>query len=185
MRPGLIVGPGDRSDRFTYWPVRIDRGGEVLAPGEPGDPVQFVDARDLTAWMIQLLEARVAGVYNATGPQAPMSMAEMLYGIRAVTSTPVQFTWVPYSYLEGRNVQPWSDMPVWIPPTDEMKGFSRFDCSRAIAAGLRFRPLAETARDTLDWFKTLPAERQSELKAGLSPEREREVLEAWRNRGDS
>ena len=185
VRPGLIVGPGDRSDRFTYWPVRVDRGGEVLAPGDLTDPVQFVDARDLTAWMIHLLENKMVGVYNATGPEGPLSMAEMLYGIRAVTSTPVRFTWVPNSFLEPLKVQPWSDMPVWIPPTEEMKGFSRFDCSRALSAGLRFRPLAETASDTLNWFRTLPAERRSQLKAGLSPEREREVLEAWHNQAKS
>jgi len=185
VRPGLIVGPGDRSDRFTYWPVRVDRGGEVLAPGEPTDPVQIVDSRDLTEWMIHLIENRSAGVFNATGPEAPMSMAEMIYGIRAVTSARVGFTWIPNTFLEAHQVQPWSDMPVWVPYTDEMKGFSTINCSRAISAGLRFRPLAETARDTLEWFKSLPAERQSQLKAGLSPEREREVLEAWRNRAKS
>ena len=182
IRPGLIVGPRDRSDRFTYWPVRIDRGGEVMAPGSPTDPVQIIDVRDLAGWMIDMLEQRGTGVYNATGPKAPLSMSEMLYGIRAVTSAEVSFTWVPADFLEKQKVRPWSDMPVWVPSTPETAGFSRFDCNRAFAAGLSFRPLAVTARDTLDWFLTLPRERREQLRAGISPEREREVLQAWKTR---
>jgi 2'-hydroxyisoflavone reductase len=183
VRPGLIVGPGDRSDRFTYWPVRIDRGGEVLAPGDPTDPVQIVDVRDLGAWMVRLLEARVYGVYHATGPRAALSIAEMLYGIRAVTTADVSFTWVPADFLAEQKVRPWADMPVWVPPREGMQGFARVDCAKAIAAGLTFRPLAETARDTIDWFKTEPDEHRSRMRAGLAPGREAEVLTAWRSRG--
>ena len=182
VRPGLIVGPGDRSDRFTYWPARIDRGGEVLAPGNPEDPVQIVDVRDLAGWMVDLLERRATGVYNATGPKAPLSMAEMLYGIRAVTTAEVSFTWVSPEFLDEHKVRAWSDMPVWVPSTPETAGFSRFDCSRAFAAGLTFRPLADTARDTLEWFRALPRERREKLRAGLTAEREREVLQAWHAR---
>ncbi len=182
IRPGLIVGPGDPSDRFTYWPVRVDAGGEVLAPGEPADPVQLIDARDLGEWMIRMVEQQAAGTFNATGPVSRLSMAEMLYGIRAVTSAPVSFTWVPAEFLEEQQVQPWSHMPVWVPPRNGMEGFSTVNCSRAIARGLSFRPLAETARDTLEWFKGLPEERRSGLKAGLSREREAEVLARWHAR---
>ncbi len=186
VRPGLIVGPGDRSDRFTYWPVRIDRGGEVLAPGDPGDPTQIVDARDLTGWMIRMVEQGETGTYNATGPIRPLAMAEMLYGIRAVTSADVWFTWVGADFLAEHEVRAWADMPTWIPPRDGAEGFSRVDCAKAIGKGLTFRPLAETAKDTLDWFKTLPEERQTNLRAGIEPDREAEVLAAWRARhGDS
>lgn len=179
VRPGLIVGPGDRSDRFTYWPVRIDRGGEILAPGSPDDPVQIIDARDLAEWMVRMVEARATGVYNATGPKHPMMMAEMLYGIRAVTAGDCRFTWVSADFLAKHKVEAWSDMPTWVPPTDGMEGFSRVDCSRALAKGLRFRPLADTARDTLTWFKELPAERQAQLRSGIDPARETQVLAAW------
>lgn len=179
VRPGLIVGPGDRSDRFTYWPVRVDRGGEILAPGSPEDPVQIIDARDLAEWMIRMVEERASGVYNATGPIRPMLMAEMLYGIRAVTAGDCSFTWVNADFLAQHKVEAWSDMPTWVPPTDGMEGFSRVDCSRALAKGLRFRPLADTARETLEWFKELPAERQAKLRSGIDPEREAQVLAAW------
>ena len=182
IRPGLIVGPWDNSDRFTYWPIRIDRGGEVLAPGDGTDPVQIVDVRDLGGWMIRMAEEGHTGVYNATGPEAPMSMAEMLYGIRAATSTKVSFTWVDADFLAEHNVRPWGHMTAWVPARDGMEGFSRVNCSHAIADGLTFRPLAETARDTITWFKTLPEERQSQPRAGLPAEREAEVLAAWHAR---
>ncbi len=182
VRPGLIVGPEDRSDRFTYWPVRIDRGGEVLAPGDPNDPTQIIDARDLTGWMIRMLEQGEMGVYNATGPIRPLAMAEMLYGIRAVTSADVRFTWADADFLDEHEVSAWADMPTWIPPSDGAEGFSRVNCAKAIGKGLTFRPLAETARDTLDWFKTLPEERQANLRAGIKPDREVEVLAAWHAR---
>ena len=182
VRPGLIVGPMDNTDRFTYWPIRIDRGGEVMAPGNPTHHVQIIDVRDLASWMVRMGEDNTSGVYNATGPASPMSMAEMLYGIRAATSANVSFTWVNADFLEQHEVRPWSHMPTWIPPREGMQGFSRVNCSKAIAAGLTFRPLAETASDTITWFKTLPAERQSEMGAGLSAEREAEVLAAWQAR---
>jgi 2'-hydroxyisoflavone reductase len=185
VRPGLIVGPMDPSDRFTYWPVRIDRGGEVMAPGDPSDPVQFIDVRDLSEWYVKLVEDGAAGVYNATGPGSPLSIAEMLYGIRAVTTTDVSFTWVDTEFLTRHEVAPWAEMTVWIPPVDEYAGFSRVDCSRAIGAGLAFRPLAVTAADTLEWWKTLPEERRSKLRAGLAAEKEAKVLAAWRVRDEA
>ena len=182
IRPGLIVGPGDQTDRFTYWPVRIDRGGEVLAPGDPKDPVQFIDARDLAEWTIRMVENGETGNYNATGPAAELGVGEMLAGIKAALGSNASFTWADTDFLEAQKVAPWSDMPVWVPPRGEEGGLSRTSIKRALGEGLTFRPLPETARDTLAWFKTLPAERQAKLKAGLTAEREKEVIDAWHKR---
>jgi len=182
IRPTLIVGPGDESDRFTYWPVRLDRGGDVLAPGDGTDPVQYIDARDLAEWTVRMVEARTLGVFNAAGPRTPETMAEMLYGIRGATTAGARLHWVPTTFLEEQKVQAWSDMPVWIPSGPETAGASRRSIARAVAAGLTFRPLAQTTMDTLAWFRTLPADRQANLKAGLKPEREAEVLAAWQKR---
>lgn len=180
VRPGLIVGPNDPTDRFTYWPVRLARGGDVLAPGDGNDPVQVIDARDLAEWMIRMVESRTFGTFNAAGPDYRMSMAAMLYGIRATRSVSANLTWVPAKFLRGQKVAPWSDMPTWLPGQGETAGFGSRDISRALAAGLTFRPLSTTATDTLDWFKSLPVERQGNLGAGLKAERETEVLKAWR-----
>ena len=186
IRPGLIVGPLDQSDRFTYWPYRIAKGGEVLAPGNPTDAVQFIDARDLAEWTVRVAENRVFGTFNATGPSKPLTMAEMLYGIKAVTTAGAQFTWVPADFLEAQKVGPWRDMPVWIPPDADSKGFAQRDISKAIAAGLTFRPLAVTAKDTLDWNATRSAPALAALAkgeiSGISPEREAEVLSAWKSK---
>jgi 2'-hydroxyisoflavone reductase len=177
IRPGLIVGPRDETDRFTYWPVRIDRGGEVLAPGDPDDPVQFIDARDLAEWTIRMAENREAGMYNATGPAKPLGIGGMLDGIKEALKSRATFTFVPNDFLKQQKVAAWSDMPVWA--GDEL-GLSRTKIDRALGKGLTFRPLAETARDTLAWFKSRPQDRQSKLRAGLTPERETEVLATWK-----
>ena len=182
VRPPVIVGPGDASDRFTYWVDRVHRGGEVLAPGAPADPTQFIDVRDLTQWMVRCLENGVTGVYNATGPRAPLSTAEMLYGIRAVTTSDVRFTWVDADFLAAHGVRPFSHMPLWQPPVGRTAGFFRMNAERAQAEGLSYRPLAETAADTLAWWLTEPQERRTGLRVGVSNEREREVLRAWHAR---
>ena len=179
IRPGLIVGPGDESDRFTYWPVRLDRGGPVLAPGAPSDPVQFIDARDLAEWTVRMAEGRQTGIYNATGPAQPFSMGGMLDGIQSAIGSTGQLIWVNSDFLTQQGVSPWSDMPVWVPPTGEMAGFTSQSIRHALDQGLTFRPLTDTARDTYAWFKRQPAARQASLHAGLKPERESAVLAAW------
>ena len=184
IRPCLIVGPLDRTDRFTYWPARIDKGGEVLAPDKPEDPCQFIDSRDLAEWTIRMAEMRELGTFNAIGPAKPMTIAEMLYGVKAVTTAGAQFTWVPWEFLQQQKVRPWRDMTVWQPPYGRTAGYQRRDASKAIAKGLTFRPVAVTAKDTLDWHKTRPeAEQIATLNGeinGLSMAREAEVLAAWK-----
>lgn len=183
IRPGLIVGPLDRSDRFTYWPARIDRGGEVMAPGRPTDPVQFIDSRDLAEFMIRMAEDRAFGTFNVTGPAAPLTVAEMLGGIKAVTAAGAHFTYVPADFLRANGLQGWRHMPVWINPEGATAGFTRRGISRALAKGLTFRPLAVTAKDTLDWNKTRPEVEQKTLAdgavAGIPASKEAEVLAAW------
>jgi 2'-hydroxyisoflavone reductase len=175
IRPGLIVGPRDETDRFTYWPVRIDRGGEVLAPGNPSDPVQFIDGRDLAEWTIRMAENRETGIYNATGPAKELGIGGMLDGIKTALNSNATFAWADAEFLKQQKVEAWSDMPVWA--GDEL-GMSRTNISRALAKGLTFRSLGDTARDTLAWFKAQKPERQAKMRAGLTPEREAEVLVA-------
>jgi 2'-hydroxyisoflavone reductase len=179
VRPGLIVGPGDYSDRFTYWPVRIFKGGEVMAPGNPTDPVQFIDARDLGEWYIRLVEDGTTGTFNGVGPRSPMSIAGMLYGIRATVDNDISFTWVDAEFLEEHEVQPWMHMTVWVPPIGEYAGFSTSNIDRAIEAGLTFRPLADTAVATVAYWNSLDADRHEKKRAGCPPELEEKVLKAW------
>ena len=176
IRPSLIIGPGDGTDRFTYWPVRLARGGEVLAPGDGNDPVQFIDARDLAEWTIRVAEQRATGAFNACGPASPMTMRQMLEGIAEGVHVAPKIVWAPAAFLKENRVAAWRDMPVWIPGQGETFGFHRRDISRAIAQGLTFRPLPLTAADTLAWFRTLPSERQAKLRAGVAAARESELL---------
>ncbi len=184
IRPCLIVGPLDRTDRFTYWPARIDKGGEVLAPDKPDDPCQFIDSRDLAEWMIRMAEMRAFGLYNAVGPQFPMTIAEMLYGVKAVTTAGAHFTWVPWEFLQQQEVRPWRHMTVWQPPYGATAGYQRRKAEKAIAKGLTFRSVAVTAKDTLDWHKSRPPQEQDATLRGeingLSMAREAEVLAAWK-----
>ncbi|MCE9669026.1 SDR family oxidoreductase [Myxococcus stipitatus] len=183
IRPGLIVGPDDPTDRFTYWPVRVARGGDVLAPGDGQDPVQFIDARDLAAFIILGVEKRLAGVYNATGPTRSLSMREFLETTKTALGSDARFVWADVDFLTKQKVEPWSDMPVWMPRTGEEGGLGMTSIDKALAAGITFRPTADTVRDTVAWFKTEPAEHQAKLRAGLSPEREKEVLAALAQQG--
>jgi len=183
VRPGLIVGPGDDTDRFTYWPVRIERGGEILAPGDGSvDRVQVIDVRDLCEWAVRLCEARTYGTFMAVGPQNGRSMAEFLYGIAGVTTAPLTWTWVPLEFLAQYRVRPYAEMPVWRPPVPGFEGFARFELSREVAAGLTFRSLADTTAATLAFHHSRDAERKATLKAGATRAKEEEVLKAWRER---
>jgi 2'-hydroxyisoflavone reductase len=180
VRPGYIVGPLDGTHRGTYWPERLARGGDVLVPGRKSDQVQQIDVRDLTEWMIRLLEGGVHGTFNATGPGAHVTMEEFVYAVRATSSAPVRWTWVEdYGFLEEQGV--FYAIP-WILPAGNNLGSQRIDVSRARAAGLTWRPMAVTARDTLDWYRTLSPEERAEPPMAITPEREREILEAWRAR---
>jgi 2'-hydroxyisoflavone reductase len=166
VRPGLIVGPHDPTDRFTYWPRRLAEGGEVLAPGSPQQPVQIVDARDLGAWLAEVAERRVAGVFNATGPADPLTLGETLERI----APGAHLVWVDEQRILDAGVEPWSELPLWVPGGDYV-GLLRADISRALAEGLTFRPLEETARDTLAWSREAGEQRPT-----LTREREREIL---------
>jgi 2'-hydroxyisoflavone reductase len=179
VRPGLIVGPGDLTDRFTYWPVRIERGGEILAPGTLDDPAQWIDVRDLTEWMVRLGENGTGGAFNAVGPRTTCGIGELLYGIKACFANDAHFTWVPQPFLTANNMHSWGEMPVWSYTGANTVAFCTSVIEKALAAGLTFRPLATTVRDALTWYHARPAEEQAKLRAGVSPEREREVLAAW------
>jgi 2'-hydroxyisoflavone reductase len=182
VRPGLIVGPHDYTDRFAYWPRRIARGGEVLAPGVPAAPVQFVDVRDLAAWMTTMSERRASGTFNATGPATPLAFGPFLDACRAALGGDARFTWVDERFLLDRGVQPWSEMPLWVP--EASAAHARTDCARALAAGLEFRSIDATVRDTLAWDRAEPAATRLApsipMPASMSAERERELLAAWR-----
>ena len=180
VRPGYIVGPDDPTDRFTYWPVRVARGGEVLAPGAPGDPVQIIDVRDLAEWLITLVEGRTTGVFNAVGPGEPLTMGALLDACKAAApGVDARLTWVSAKFVEELPGEP-LDLPIWAPAEGKTLGFHTRSVERARKAGLKLRPAQETTRDTLAWWKTLPAERQAKMRAGLKPEREAEALAAWR-----
>lgn len=173
IRPGLIVGPHDPTDRFTYWPVRISKGGDVLTPDRPEALTQFIDARDLSDFTIRLIEQNISGVFNATGH--PLTLNNLFETCKRVSKSNAAFRWAPVEFLAKHNVAPWSDMPAWVPETSEDAGFSRVDISKAMHAGLKFTDLGETIRDTLKWEFERPQDH--EWKAGLKPEREKELLE--------
>ena len=173
VRPGMIVGPKDYTNRFPYWCRRIAEGGEVLAPGDPDRPVQLIDVRDLAGWMLRLAGARDTGAYNATGPDYELTMRGMLEGIRDATGSDARFTWPSEKFLLDAGVEPWTELPFWIP--EDMAGILAVNVDRAVGAGLTFGPLAETVRGTLDGGSP-----DVEIEAGLPRGRERELLRAWR-----
>jgi 2'-hydroxyisoflavone reductase len=193
LRPGWIIGAGDYNSISPYWPMRVHHGGEVLAPGDQTDPVQIIDPHDLARFVMKTLEEDINGIYNTVGPGSPLTMAELLYGMRAVTTSPVRFTWVPADFLAEMEVAAMTDLPIWFPPRDDYptpapfepgaKGFHQISGQRAIAAGLTFRPLAETARSIIDEYLARDEDwAATPRRFGLSLEREAEVLAAWRER---
>lgn len=202
-RPGLIVGPGDPTDRFTYWPVRVSRGGEVLCPGRPTDPVQFIDVRDLAEFLLLISEKQVTGLYNTIGPA--VGIGELVETCKRHSKSDARFTFVPAEFLEEQRVTAWGDMPVWIPLQGDDPTAARINFARAKAAGLKARSVDDTVKATLEWWPREVERRKrvtkqmfeeadnagkprpplgdpEALRAGIAPEREKEVLAAWHKR---
>ncbi|MFK7958800.1 MAG: NAD-dependent epimerase/dehydratase family protein [Lysobacterales bacterium] len=179
LRPGLIVGPLDKTDRFTYWPVRVRRGGEVMAPGKPTTPMQFIDVRDLAAFILRCMEKRIFGTMNTDRPAASLTTDAMLNACLKFAPDGTRLTWVPAEFLQTHEVAPWQDMPAWVPADGDYAGFGQISTERAIQAGLSIRPLDQTVADTLDWFDESG---RKNLRAGIEAEREAAVLKAWHQR---
>jgi len=179
IRPGLIVGPYDYTDRFTYWVARVAEGGEVLAPEPPERYVQFIDVRDLAGWIVKMVEHKETGVYNANGPTQSLTMQTVLDESRSASDSDASFTWVTEDFLLRENVAAWSEMPLWLPEqaAPHLKGFMFINCDKAVAADLTFRPLCDTIGDTLTWYQTSRA--NEKLKAGIDTEKEQMLLRKW------
>jgi 2'-hydroxyisoflavone reductase len=184
VRPGLIVGPHDPTDRFTYWPRRVVQGGEIVAPGRRSRPVQFVDARDLARWIVQLLEQRRIGVFNAVGPMKTLTMEQLLSACRPNAASDARFTWIDDEALLAFGIQPWTELPLWIPESDEsFGGMLMADNRRAISAGLAFRPLEQTVSDTLSWHQLENRNPEAQGRGlPITKQRESALLEAHRGK---
>jgi len=180
VRAGLMIGPYDATGRFTYWPVRVERGGQILAPREPGMAVQIIDVRDVAGWVVGAIAQKLSGVFNLTGNPGELTIGDVLDVAQTETATEARFVWVPDSFLLEHAVEPWTEMPLWLPANlDEFRGLLGVRNDRARATGLRIRSLAETVRDVLVEYRH--REEKRPLRAGLSPEREAELLAAWRS----
>ncbi|WP_224248319.1 SDR family oxidoreductase [Hyalangium gracile] len=179
VRPGYIVGPDDPTDRFTWWPVRFDRGGEMLAPGSPEDPIQLIDVRDLAEWLVVVMENKLTGIYNATGPEKPWTMGGVLAACKEATGKDTKLAWVPSEFLIKNKEDGDGDIPIWAPPVGKYKGFHLRSVDKAMQSGLKFRPSSVTVKDTLAYFQSLPEERRNKMRAGLTPEKEKELIAAW------
>lgn len=177
LRPTYICGPGDRTDRFTYWPIRCNAGGEMLVPGTAKDPVQIIDVRDLGIFTIDAAERRFTGTYNTVTPPGEFTMGALIDDALAVTAADTSPVWVSSEFLEAQGVR--GKLPIWAPPVGDTAYVAKVSGAAAYAQGLRNRPTRETARDTLRWWKTLPAERRKTLRAGLTAEEEAATLAAW------
>jgi 2'-hydroxyisoflavone reductase len=181
IRPGLIIGPGDPTGRFTHWPTRMAEGGEVLCPGDGSTPVQYIDGRDLGAWIVKVIEDGTLGVFNANGPERRITMKEVLDACNAAGGNKATPVWVDAAFLEKEEVSPWSELPMWFDAKGEMAGFGTMSNARAVKAGLKFRPILDTAKDTLAWIPTVPEDKRKKLAStGISREKEAKVLAAWK-----
>jgi 2'-hydroxyisoflavone reductase len=180
VRPGYIVGPLDPTDRFTYWPVRVAKGGEMLAPGTPKDPIQIIDVRDLTAWMMKLVEARTNGYFNAITPARAYTLGDIITASEKESpKAGTKVTWVPEDFLMKQWKPEEVDVPPWSPMKGEYAAASLTSAERAVKSGLQYRSLQTTVHDTLEWWRTLPADRQAKLRAGIDAEKEAQTLKAW------
>jgi nucleoside-diphosphate-sugar epimerase len=183
IRPGLIIGPGDPTGRFTHWPTRLAEGGEVLAPGDGATPVQYIDGRDLGAWIVRVIEDRTVGTMNALGPATRVTMKSVLDECNRALGNKAQLTWVDAAFLEQHGVEGWRDMPMWIDNHGDFAGFGTLQNTRAVRAGLAFRPIGDTARDTLAWLATLPEDERAKARSsGIQRDKEVAVLAAWKAR---
>lgn len=182
VRPGLIVGPGDNTDRFTYWPVRVARGGDFLAPESPNAPTQFIDVRDLANFLLHLIEQKHIGTFNADAQAGSITMGKLIDACLKASPKAGKPVWVSADFLAENNVGPWMDLPCWIPAQGDEAGFGRRSAKKALAAGLMYRSIESTVRDTLAYWNSLPAERRAKPGAGLSSEREAAVLAKWKQK---
>ena len=178
LRPTYIVGPGDPTDRFTWWPVRVSQAGEMLAPGTSGDPVQFIDVRDLAEFTAACAEHRHSGDFNLCNPPRSVSMGQLLNSSRKISRAGTRFVWVDEKFIEAQKFQG-NEIPIWSPTVGEFAGASLVESARAVAKGLKFRSLDATVRDTLAWHATRPSERREKLRAGLTQDQERALLAKW------
>lgn len=179
LRPTYICGPGDRTDRFSYWPVRTMRGGDMLWPGSPSDPIQIIDVRDLANFTVDCVEKKITGIYNTVTPKGSYSMGDLMNDSLAVTAADMTPVWVDAAFLEDVDLPEGQSLPIWSSPLGEGKNVAMIDGARARAKGLQNRPPRETCRDIVSWWKTLPPERQAAMRAGLAPETETDILTAW------
>jgi 2'-hydroxyisoflavone reductase len=178
VRPGFIVGPDDNSGRFAYWPVRADRGGELAVPGTPKDPVQVIDVRDLGAWLVRLVEDGTTGVFNAAGPRDRLAWGDLVRACQEATPTRSTLVWIPAAFLAKHEE---IGFPIWAPAEGDTRGFATWSNARAVKAGLTFRPVAETVKDTLAWYRTqVGLEKGRNKLDGPTPEQEAALLKAWR-----
>lgn len=183
LRPTYICGPGDRTDRYTYWPARTLRGGSMVWPGSRDDEIQIIDVRDLANFTVDAAERGVTGTFNTVTPVGSFTMGELADDCLAVTAADMTPVWMDNDFLDSQETGEGNVFPIWVPPVAEYGGAARVSGERAVAAGLRNRPTRETARDTVSWWKTLPAERTEQMRAGLAPDVEARLLETWRSRG--
>jgi 2'-hydroxyisoflavone reductase len=179
VRSGLIVGPNDPTDRFTYWPYRVAQGGEILAPVEPEVAIQIIDVRDQAQWILDMAQSRQTGTYNVTGPDYTLTFGELFRTAQQISGSDINLVWANKEFLEAHEVQPWAELPLWIPADTDDAYWSAVDISKAVKDGLTFRPLAETVKDTLAWANGRSTDHT--WRAGLTPEREKELLAVWHN----
>lgn len=181
LRPGLVAGPCDPTDRFTYWPVRVDAGGEILAPAGPSEPLQYIDARDLAQFAVLVSERRDSGTYNCVTPRGSLHFGDLLDTCKRAAHSGASVTWVDAEFLLEHEAAPWADLPLWIPQSDPHRSITSADSSRALVRGLRIRPLIDTVRDTLEWARATGKQLGS-LEAGLTPKREEALLQEYQGR---
>jgi 2'-hydroxyisoflavone reductase len=176
IRPGIVAGPRDHTDRFTYWPVRTARGGKMAVPGSPKDPVQYIDVRDLARWTVDTLAAETTGTFNAVVPDGMVSMGDLIDTCREIVDDPAEPVWVSEDVIAAQDDP--ANFPMWAPPSGDHRGIFTINSERAIKAGMALRSVEETVEGTLEWFESLPDERRQNLEAGPTPAQEQALLDA-------